>query len=258
MGNTLAIVIVGLLSAASLVVWIKIGLRIRQGEPILEASPESTLPIVHWMPLLLTLLLVSQGIIGLLETRTAATTIKIDRIQIRVMLSCVMLVLLLMPLLQNGAKSFGFSAANWQRQVGQGCVGFIVCVLPVVLCLLLTLGLREPTNEHPYLQALQEGSFEIVFWICMSAVVMAPILEELIYRVVLQTWLQHLLTPNQALVLTAAIFAAVHRLPDAIPLFPLALILGYLYQRKRSFLAIVTLHAVFNGVNIILDLLSTE
>jgi membrane protease YdiL (CAAX protease family) len=52
------------------------------------------------------------------------------------------------------------------------------------------------------------------------------------------------------------IFAAVHRLPDAIPLLPLALVLGYVYQQRRSFLSIVLLHMLFNAANLILAVLT--
>jgi membrane protease YdiL (CAAX protease family) len=85
--------------------------------------------------------------------------------------------------------------------------------------------------------------------------VLAPLVEELIYRVVLQTWLQKIAPPREALIAVAIIFAAVHRLPDALPLLPLALILGYVYQQRRSFLTIVLIHMLFNAVNLILALL---
>jgi len=52
------------------------------------------------------------------------------------------------------------------------------------------------------------------------------------------------------------IFAAVHRLPDAIPLLPLALVLGYVYQQRRCFLSVVLLHMLFNAANLILAVLT--
>ncbi len=36
----------------------------------------------------------------------------------------------------------------------------------------------------------------------------------------------------------------------AILLIPLSLILGYLYYRRRSYLANVLMHSLFNGVNL--------
>jgi uncharacterized protein len=260
MNNYVAFSIVGLLSAASLAVWAKIGMRAKRGEPLLQDEDNSPPALIHWMPLLLTLLQVSQSIFALLAVQVAPGKVEIERIQAHVLLSFFMLVLLLFPLLQNRetAVRLGFTTNRWKRQVAMGFGGFVACVLPVVLCLLATLFMREESNEHPYLQAIKGGSLEVLFWVSVSAVLIAPILEELFYRVVLQTWLQHIIDARQALLLTAAIFAAVHRLPDAIPLFPLALVLGYLYQKQRSFLTIVIIHMLFNAVNIALNLMFTD
>ena len=73
---------------------------------------------------------------------------------------------------------------------------------------------------------------------------------------VLQTWLQKIAPPRESLVAVAIIFAAVHRLPDALPLVPLALILGYVYQQRRCFLSIVLIHMLFNATNLGLALLT--
>ena len=87
---------------------------------------------------------------------------------------------------------------------------------------------------------------------------MAPIGEELLYRVIIQGVLQRHLPPSVSIVISSVVFSAVHGFPDAIGLFPLALILGYLYWRTGSYLTIVTTHAVFNGATVILTLLSPQ
>ena len=253
--------IVGVLSAASLAVWTKIFVRTQNGEPLLAPFP-GPVPQIHWMPLLLTVLIVAQSLLGLLVARGDAVALEIERVQTSVVVTIIVLALLLYPLIpdQLSAVSLGFTGHRWRLQVAVGFTGFIASVLPVVICMLATFWMREDSaNEHAYLQAIKaEGSFELLFWVCLSAVVVAPIFEELIYRVVLQTWLEHIVPPRQALIIVAAIFATIHRLPDAIPLFPLALVLGYLYQRQRSFLTIVTVHALFNAVNIAIVLMSSE
>jgi membrane protease YdiL (CAAX protease family) len=250
--------IVGVLSAASLAFWVKIGLRYKTGEPLFQPTAEP-LTAVPWMSLLLVLLLISQSLAGLLGQKSQ--TIKLVQTQANVMLMLLVIVVLGVQLTKNRetANGLGFTTDRWRQQVRAGAIGFIATVLPVVICLVATIGMREDSSEHPLLQAIKkEGSAEIVIWIWVSAVLMAPILEELVYRVVLQTWLQHLIGPRQALIVVAAVFAAVHRLPDAIPLFPLALILGFMYQQRRRFLEIVIVHALFNAVNLSLALLSTD
>ena len=78
------------------------------------------------------------------------------------------------------------------------------------------------------------------------------------YRVVLQTALEKLAHPRVALIVVAVIFSAMHQLPDAIPLFPLALILGYVYQQRRSYLTVVMIHVLFNGTNLLFMILTQE
>ena len=40
--------------------------------------------------------------------------------------------------------------------------------------------------------------------------------------------------------------------------FPLALVLGYVFHRRHSFLAVVVLHAIFNAMNLIIALLKIK
>jgi hypothetical protein len=55
-------------------------------------------------------------------------------------------------------------------------------------------------------------------------------------------------------VLTSLVFAGLHydQWPAPIPLFPVSLMLGYLYQRTGSLFASIAMHATFNGINMAL------
>ena len=55
---------------------------------------------------------------------------------------------------------------------------------------------------------------------------------------------------------TAIIFAMLHGWPDAVPLMPLALVLGAVFEKTRSYLSVVVLHVLFNATNIVLLWLS--
>ena len=65
---------------------------------------------------------------------------------------------------------------------------------------------------------------------------------------------------NDRLVASIAIssvaFVMVHGFPDMLALLPLAVVFGYVYERTHSYLAVVAMHATFNGVNLGLALLS--
>jgi membrane protease YdiL (CAAX protease family) len=81
----------------------------------------------------------------------------------------------------------------------------------------------------------------------------------LLYRVVIQGWLESRITPRAAIIFVSILFAAIHSesgRPDALPILPLALILGYVYHRRHSLLAAFTLHATFNAANLALALMT--
>lgn len=150
-------------------------------------------------------------------------------------------------------EDFGFTARNLREQIFTGAMGFMAALVPVLLVILLSSPLRGDDKLHPFLKLLEEQlSVTDLSLIFLTAAVLAPIKEELLFRVILQPFLQGFLPPAAAIGVVALVFAAVHGLPDALAIVPLALILGYVFHRTRSFLAVVTLHALFNSYNLVL------
>lgn len=142
-----------------------------------------------------------------------------------------------------------------------GLIGFLASLIPVYT---IVVGLHawygKNLPQHALLDMLRQHPHPgLIMLVVGLAVIGAPLVEELLYRVLLQTGLQQVLSPRWGIFTTAALFAAVHSLDgklDAIPLFPLALILGVLYQVTRSYPAVVVAHAVFNGMNLVMLWLS--
>lgn len=134
---------------------------------------------------------------------------------------------------------------------------------------------------HPILQAiLDDPDPRIIAWGIISALVIAPVAEELLFRGLLQTSLVHGLprifgvVPDAeiagegpqgngvprayrwvGIVLASIAFALLHP-PWSVPLiFILALMLGYLYERTGNLWAPIAVHFVFNAVNVLFVLL---
>ncbi len=130
--------------------------------------------------------------------------------------------------------------------------GLLLAQLPVFLCGYPLQAIRS-ANPHPMLGFLREsvGDQYTLLWIALSVVLMAPLIEELLFRVLLQGTLEREVSPFWAILLTAAAFVSIHSWVDWAPLLPLALILGYIYYRRRSFLSVVILHGLFNGLNLL-------
>ena len=82
----------------------------------------------------------------------------------------------------------------------------------------------------------------------------APFLEELMFRGILLPWLRRVLGPWPAIVVSSFLFGVAHfdAWPAPIALFVLALFLGYLANRTTSLVAPIVLHATFNAANMAL------
>ncbi|MBD3673753.1 MAG: CPBP family intramembrane metalloprotease [Planctomycetaceae bacterium] len=160
----------------------------------------------------------------------------------------------------NDRKRVGFRGDDLPRQAWYGLQGFLLAILPVYALVLLVLPLKESEEAvHPLLRMMAEGQFNnrYVFWACLSAIVVAPIQEEILYRVLLQEGMVSLGYRWQYVIPGVAVFfSLMHLFPDMIPLFPLAMLFGLVMHFRNSFLAVVLMHMLFNAFNILLTLIS--
>lgn len=251
--------IAGVLGVGSLFVWTMAGIQLRHRLPILEPTRDRP-PEMHWIPLVLTLTWLGVNLSQLFSSPVRggdAPGLKAVFEQIQVQL--VLLAGCGVPLfLQRRVpvREYGFHLRDPGGQLSDGMLGFLASVIPVVLVFLATVPWRTTENQHGLLRLLKvDTSLQTLLWIVFLAAILAPLVEELMYRVVLQTWLEKVVPQREAMIVVALLFSLMHQLPDAIPLFPLALILGYVYQQRRSYLSVVLIHMLFNGANLIFLLL---
>jgi membrane protease YdiL (CAAX protease family) len=255
-----AVCMLSVLGVASFLVLSLAVYRLRHRIPVLPGTDEP-LPVVESIPAIVVAAWIGMQLFSLtVEPVNTGRLPTVADVQLTCQFNVLLFLAILVPMTYStttSVEAFGFHLKDVRRQIADGVLGFAAAVLPVLGVWLLTLPWRSTSNSHGLLQLLeQDRSFSTLFWIVIAAVVLAPLVEELIYRVVLQTWLQRIAPPREALFAVAVIFAAVHRLPDAIPLLPLALVLGYVYQQRRSFLSVVLLHMLFNAANLILAVLT--
>jgi large subunit ribosomal protein L25 len=160
--------------------------------------------------------------------------------------------LLLVPwLLTEGGRrtlaEYGIALADWLAALRRGVFGFLVAIAPVVLVLIASNPWRSVEKQNPLLQWLRQNpSPLLVGGIVLSATVLAPLVEELLFRVLAQGWLRQWMRPSRAIAVSSAAFALIHGWPDSVALVPLAVVLGQAYERTRSYLTVVTIHATFN------------
>ncbi|MCA9010021.1 MAG: CPBP family intramembrane metalloprotease [Planctomycetaceae bacterium] len=139
---------------------------------------------------------------------------------------------------------------------------FLAAYLPTtalkLLIVLISMAIAgEPPQSHPFLEMLESGvSVTMIAMILIMAVFVAPIVEELQFRVVVLGGIAQLGWPKLALFVSSILFAFAHGFPDSLALIPLAVSLGYAYLRRRSYVTVMLVHFLFNGFNMILALVA--
>ncbi|WP_343730101.1 type II CAAX endopeptidase family protein [Duganella sp.] len=85
-------------------------------------------------------------------------------------------------------------------------------------------------------------------WILALAVVAAPLCEEFIFRGLIYGGLRRSMNAVPAMVMSAAIFAVVHPPLSMLPVFVLGLCAAWTYERSKTLLAPMLVHATYNAV----------
>ncbi len=159
-------------------------------------------------------------------------------------------------------------------------LGLFVLAMPVVLLsgelaarMHAGIGGALPTDgvAHPtlslMLQGMQGGGSAWAWALVAAAVVGAPLVEELIYRVFLQSSISRATgLPWGGILVAAIVFAVAHavgpaeqRVPwyAAVPIGVLGLACGLAYERTKRLLVPITMHACFNAMNVAMALWAT-
>lgn len=248
------------LLALSAAAWVVLAVQGRRGSRPLPETGEPQ-PNPHWVALLMTALSVGLSLVALTQPKpTPRDDFGISNVQSVCSSTALLGIIVVLPILldqQTHPRLLGFHSQKLGRQFATGVFGYALAFAPVAIVYWLTASLRNDQSQHQLLKLIQsQPTFDTLLWVVLAAVVCAPLVEELLYRVILQSALRRLLPRWVAISLTALVFATVHRWPDAVPLLPLALVLGAVYDSTRSYWSVVVLHVLFNATNILLLWLS--
>jgi len=90
-------------------------------------------------------------------------------------------------------------------------------------------------------------------WICILAIVAAPLFEEFLFRGLVFQGLRRTTGPVLAALASAALFALVHPPIAVVPVFGLGIAAAISFQKSRFLLAPIITHAVYNACAIFLN-----
>jgi len=161
----------------------------------------------------------------------------------------------------------GFNTAELPQDIARGAVAFLLAFAPVMLIQFLLVQVFE--SRHPLLELVNlKSDTRTLLLATWLAVIVMPLFEELLFRVVFQGWLEarerawrrrsrRLRRVRSGVIpigLSSLAFGLAHlgNGPDPVALFVLALFLGYLYRQTHRIFPSLVLHMCFNGATMAL------
>jgi membrane protease YdiL (CAAX protease family) len=152
----------------------------------------------------------------------------------------------------------GFGFGNHLRQTLLAGV-FAACLFfPVGLALqgesarLMEHYKMEPKEQEAVRALATSTTWTYPLSLGFVAVLLAPLAEETLFRGILYPAIKFAGFPRLAWLATSLLFAAVHlSVVTFVPLFLLAVLLTFLYERTNNLAASITAHALFNTLNFV-------
>lgn len=136
-------------------------------------------------------------------------------------------------------------------------MAFLMALVPTFAARLTILSFLEQPKSHQFITMIQSGalSIQLVVLLLLIATIVAPVVEELLYRVVVLGGIKNRRAPWVAITVSSVLFSFAHGFPDSISLLPLAFVLGYTYTQRRSYRTVMLVHLIFNSFNMVLLLI---
>ena len=147
------------------------------------------------------------------------------------------------------------------QDVVWGWVAYCMCIPLVGLASFFTTLLFTRFEWKVQVQPMIEELSQVEGWLNWVSLFLlvgfiGPLLEEVVSRGFMFTWLRQKLGTASGLILQALIFAVIHQhAASVLPLFSLALLLGLVYIYTRRLMACVWAHAFFNTLTLLYTLL---
>jgi len=162
---------------------------------------------------------------------------------------------------RQGWSALGLSMKNWLRGVFLGITGYIA-ILPLFLLIVLLItrisgyfDYQPPV--HPLVNIFfKEGNPFILGGVIVLAVLVAPVIEEIVFRGFIYSAVKKRAGITLAIIVTSALFSLLHMsIFSFLPIFFLGIALAYLYEKTGLLISSITLHVIHNSILISMLLL---
>ncbi|KAF3431454.1 hypothetical protein FNV43_RR26185 [Rhamnella rubrinervis] len=151
---------------------------------------------------------------------------------------------------------------GWLLWAGIGLVGAVMAISLTGAAMSLFSGESPQRETDALVRLLPLIGSSTISTACLVGItgVLAPILEETVFRGFLMVSLTKWVPTPVAVIISAAVFALAHLTPGEFPqLFVLGAALGFSYAHTRNLLTPITIHAIWNsGVILLLTFLQLQ
>ena len=272
-GDAILFAAITLLEFLAAMVWSWVALRLLRGQKVLPYEPRRRVPwsggdvALLFLAAIMILAMAIGVAVGDQPTKDDPATIRLQ-LGAKALADVIFVGAAIAYLLRRKAATWsdvGFDTSQLGRDVLRGAIACVAMVGPVLLVQLWLVQFYE--SKHPAIDLISlEPTPHNALLITWIALITAPLAEEFIFRVLLQGWLEsrerawrqqrrwlRWVRPGVLPVVTSsALFAAAHieHGPDWIPLFLLALPMGYLYRQTHRIFPSVAMHVLFNAITV--------
>lgn len=168
-------------------------------------------------------------------------------------------------------NAFQFNAAKLKIRecIVRGLIGMLAAMPVMMLAgflwyqaleLLSELGYRVNLERQPLLDIMNtDAGISVFVALVFLAVVVAPIVEELVFRGVVYRYLKGVFSPRAGMVFSSLFFSLIHlNLLSFIPLFLLGMLLCRVYEKSKNICVPIAMHAFFNANSVLSNVLAPQ
>ncbi|MDD3107799.1 MAG: type II CAAX endopeptidase family protein [Alistipes sp.] len=165
--------------------------------------------------------------------------------------------------------TIGYGVLLWRLRTGSSQrilhLGLKKCSPSLLLWGILTV-LATTLTLEPLLDLLPprwiewlSSQMQLGGWMMVTTVVAAPILEEILFRGIIQGSLTRRYGAWRGILIASALFGIIHGIPQQIlNAFFIGVILGFIYERTGALLPVILIHGFNNALSYSMWLLSNE
>jgi membrane protease YdiL (CAAX protease family) len=155
-------------------------------------------------------------------------------------------------LVLHGKPPWAWEMLGWRRAprgIGFGALGLLLTLPLLVVAYLLAAALFDTGEQQQIVQIIQSSGIVLQLYLVVVAALMAPLVEETLFRGLLFRALNARLPFWPAACISAVIFAAGHaQLLALLPVTLLGVLFAFLTRRSGTLLASAGAHGVYNAV----------